>query len=36
MDDVYDEASRIWDEFHRDAAMEEFVNLVREAKRLHY
>jgi Ca-activated chloride channel homolog len=36
MDDVYDEASRIWDQFHRDAAMEEFVNLVREAKRLRY
>ncbi len=36
MDDVYDEASRIWDEFHRDDEMEEFVDLVREAKRLRY
>jgi Ca-activated chloride channel family protein len=36
MDDVYDEARRLWDAFHRDDAMEEFVDLVREAKRLRY
>jgi len=34
MDDVYDEARRISEYIYRDGAMEEFVDLVREARRL--
>jgi Ca-activated chloride channel family protein len=34
MDDVYDEARRLSDEFHRDEIMDEFVELVRQARRL--
>jgi Ca-activated chloride channel family protein len=34
MDDVYDEARRIDEYMYRDNAMEEFVDLVREARRL--
>ncbi|MEK6751243.1 MAG: von Willebrand factor type A domain-containing protein [Chloroflexota bacterium] len=33
MDDVYDEARRISEYLYRDDAMEEFVDLVREARR---
>ena len=34
MDDVYDEARRIADYLYRDDVMDEFVDLVREARRL--
>ncbi|MFN8382773.1 MAG: von Willebrand factor type A domain-containing protein [Anaerolineales bacterium] len=34
MDNVYDEARRIGEYMYRDDAMEEFVDLVREARRL--
>ncbi len=34
LDDVYDEARRIEDDLRRDEAMEEFVDLVKMAKRL--
>jgi len=33
LDDVYDEARRLEDYFRREDAMEEFVDLVKEAKR---
>jgi Ca-activated chloride channel family protein len=36
VDDVYDEARRISDYLYRDDAMEEFVDLVREARKLRY
>jgi Ca-activated chloride channel homolog len=34
MEDVYHEVQRLSDDFHRDEAMDEFVDLVREARRL--
>jgi Ca-activated chloride channel family protein len=34
MNDVYDQAQRLSDEFHRDEVMDEFVELVRQARRL--
>jgi Ca-activated chloride channel homolog len=34
MDDVYDEARRLEDYLYRDGAMEEFVDLIRKARRL--
>jgi Ca-activated chloride channel homolog len=34
MDDVYDEARRLEDYLYRDDAMQEFVDLVRQARRL--
>jgi Ca-activated chloride channel homolog len=34
MDDVYDEAHRLEDYLYRDDAMQEFVDLVRQARRL--
>jgi Ca-activated chloride channel family protein len=34
MDDVYDETERLSEEFHRDEVMDEFVELVRQARRM--
>jgi hypothetical protein len=34
LDVVYEEASRLEDYLYRDGAMEEFVDLVRKARRL--
>jgi Ca-activated chloride channel homolog len=34
MEDVYHEVQRLSDDFHRDEVMDEFVDLVREARRL--
>jgi Ca-activated chloride channel family protein len=34
LDDVYDEARRLEDDLYRDGEMEEFVDLIKEARRL--
>jgi Ca-activated chloride channel family protein len=34
LDDVYDEARRLEDDLYRDGEMEEFIDLIKEARRL--